>query len=157
MKKITPFLWFNDQAEEAVNFYTSIFKNSRITQIERYGEAGPGKPGSVMTTAFELNGQEFLALNGGPEYSFTPAISFYVPCETQEEVDYLWERLTKGGQEVQCGWLTDKFGLSWQIVPTVLSELLGDKDRAKANRVMEAMLQMVKLDIGKLKQAYERG
>jgi predicted 3-demethylubiquinone-9 3-methyltransferase (glyoxalase superfamily) len=157
MQKITPFLWFNDNAEEAVKFYTSVFKNSNIGKIARYDQAGEkasGRPaGSVMTVEFQLEGQEFVALNGGPMFKFTEAISFVVNCETQEEVDYYWERLSAGGKEVQCGWLKDKFGLSWQIVPTVLGELLSDKDAAKAQRVMQAMLKMVKLDIKKLKQA----
>ena len=157
MQKITPFLWFNDNAEEAVKFYTSIFKNSKIGKIARYGEEGEkiaGRPkGSVMTVEFQIEGQEFVALNGGPIFKFTEAISFVVNCETQEEVDYYWEKLSASGKEVQCGWLTDKFGLSWQIVPTVLGELLSDKDAAKSQRVMQAMLKMVKLDIKKLKQA----
>jgi predicted 3-demethylubiquinone-9 3-methyltransferase (glyoxalase superfamily) len=157
MQKITPFLWFNDNAEEAVKFYTSVFKNSNIGKIARYDQAGEkasGRPaGSVMTVEFQLEGQEFVALNGGPMFKFTEAISFVVNCETQEEVDYYWEKLSAGGKEVQCGWLKDKFGLSWQIVPTVLGELLSDKDAAKAQRVMQAMLKMVKLDIKKLKQA----
>ena len=157
MQKITPFLWFNDNAEEAVKFYTSIFKNSKIGKIARYGEEGEkiaGRPkGSVMTVEFQLEGQQFIALNGGPIFKFTEAISFVVNCETQEEVDYYWEKLSQGGKEVQCGWLKDKYGLSWQIVPTVLGELLSDKDAAKAQRVMQAMLKMVKLDIEKLKQA----
>jgi predicted 3-demethylubiquinone-9 3-methyltransferase (glyoxalase superfamily) len=157
MQKITPFLWFNDNAEGAAKFYTSIFKNSKIGKIARYDEAGEkaaGRPkGSVMTVEFQLEGQEFVALNGGPHFKFTEAISFVVNCETQEEVDYYWEKLSKGGKEVQCGWLKDKYGLSWQIVPTVLGELLSDEDAAKAQRVMTAMLKMVKLDIKKLKQA----
>ena len=157
MQKITPFLWFNDNAEEAVKFYTSIFKNSKTGKIARYDEAGEkaaGRPaGSVMTVEFQIEGQEFVALNGGPIFKFTEAISFVVNCETQEEVDYYWEKLSAGGKEVQCGWLKDKHGLSWQIVPTVLGELLSDKDAAKSQRVMQAMLKMVKLDIKKLKQA----
>ena len=157
MQKITPFLWFNDNAEEAVKFYTSIFKNSKIGKIARYGEEGEkiaGRPkGSVMTVEFQLEGQQFIALNGGPIFKFTEAISFVVNCETQEEVDYYWEKLSAGGKEVQCGWLKDKHGLSWQIVPTVLGELLSDKDAAKSQRVMQAMLKMVKLDVQKLKQA----
>ena len=157
MQKITPFLWFDNNAEEAVKFYTSIFKNSKIGKIARYDKAGEkaaGRPaGSVMTIEFVLEGQEFVALNGGPHFKFTEAISFVVNCETQEEVDYYWEKLSAGGKEVQCGWLKDKYGLSWQIVPTVLGELLSDKDAAKAQRVMDAMLKMVKLDIKKLKQA----
>ncbi len=157
MQKITPFLWFNDQAEEAVKFYTSIFKNSRIGKIARYDKAGEkaaGRPaGSVMTVEFQLEGQEFLALNGGPHFKFTEAISFVVNCKTQAEVNRFWKKLSAGGQEVQCGWLKDKYGLSWQIVPTVLGGLLTDKDAVKSQRVMEAMLKMVKLDIKKLKQA----
>ena len=157
MQKITPFLWFNDNAEEAVKFYTSVFKNSNIGKIARYDEAGEKaseRPaGSVMTVEFQIEGQEFVALNGGPMFKFTEAISFVVNCETQEEVDYYWEKLSTGGKEVQCGWLKDKYGLSWQIVPTVLGELLSDKDAAKSQRVMQAMLKMVKLDIKKLKQA----
>jgi predicted 3-demethylubiquinone-9 3-methyltransferase (glyoxalase superfamily) len=154
MQKITPFLWFDSNAEEAVNFYTSVFKNSKIGAISRYGEAGPGPKGTVMTASFTLDGLEFVALNGGPHYKITPAISFVVNCETQAEVDYYWEKLTAGGQEVQCGWLTDKFGVSWQIVPTVLSRLAADKNPTKVKNVMQAMMQMVKLDIAKLEQAY---
>jgi predicted 3-demethylubiquinone-9 3-methyltransferase (glyoxalase superfamily) len=153
IQKITPFLWFDDQAEEA--FYTSIFKNSKIETVTRYGEAGPGPKGSVMTAAFQIEGQQFTALNGGPHFKFTEAISFVVNCETQEEVDRLWEKLSEGGEKVQCGWLKDKYGLSWQIVPTVLSELLGSKEAKKSKKVMEAMLKMDKLDIKTLKQAYE--
>ncbi|HSF80819.1 MAG TPA: VOC family protein [Anaerolineales bacterium] len=155
MQKITPFLWFDDQAEEAVNLYTSLFKNSKILNVSRYGEAGPGPAGSVMTIAFQLDGQEFIALNGGPLFPFTEAISLVVNCETQDEVDYLWEKLSEGGEEVQCGWLKDKFGLSWQIVPTILSELMQDKDAKKAQSVTRAMLKMIKLDIQALKQAYD--
>ena len=157
MPKITPFLWFNDQAEEAMNFYTAIFKNSKIGSVSRYGEGAPGQPGSVMTATFELNGQEFMALNGGPLFTFTEAISFFVSCETQMEVDELWEKLSAGGEESQCGWLKDKFGLSWQIVPSALGELLNDPDAEKAGRVMNAMLQMKKIDIAGLRAAYERG
>ncbi len=158
MQKITPFLWFDDQAEDAAKFYTSIFKNSKIGKIARYDKAGEkaaGRPaGSVMTIEFQLEGQEFVALNGGPHFKFTEAISFVVNCETQEEVDYFWQKLTAdGGQESQCGWLKDKFGVSWQIVPTILPELLRDKDATKSERVMKAMLKMVKLDIAKLKAA----
>ncbi len=156
MQKITPFLWFDTNAEEAMNFYTSLFKNSKIVSVSRYGEGGPGQAGSVMTATFTLNGQEFMALNGGPHFKFTEAISFFVNCETQEEVDELWEKLSEGGEKGQCGWLKDKFGVSWQIVPTALGELLGDKDPEKAKRVLEAMLQMHKIDIEKLKQAYEQ-
>ena len=157
MQKITPFLWFNDQAEEAMNFYTAIFKNSKIVSVSRYGEGGPGQPGSVMTATFELDGQEFMALNGGPLFTFTEAISFFVNCETQAEVDELWEKLTEGGEESQCGWLKDKYGLSWQIVPSVFGELLSDPDAEKAGRVMNAMLQMKKIDIAGLRAAYEQG
>jgi len=157
IQKITPFLWFNDQAEQAAKFYTSIFKNSKIGKIARYGEEGErvaGRPkGSVMTVEFRLEGQEFIALNGGPHFKFTEAISFVVSCNTQAEVDKFWKKLSAGGKKVQCGWLKDKYGLSWQIVPTVLGELLSDKDSAKSHRVMQAMLKMVKLDIKKLKRA----
>ena len=160
MPKITPFLWFDDQAEEAVKFYISIFRNSRITSITRYDEnaaKASGNPkGSVMTVSFELDGQPFTALNGGPAFKFTEAVSFMVNCRTQAEVDRFWKRLSEGGAEGQCGWLKDKFGLSWQIVPTVLLPLLADKDAAVAQRVMQAMLQMTKLDIGKLKRASGR-
>lgn len=153
MQKITPFLWFDDKAEEAAQFYMSIFKNSKLLSISRYGEAGPGPKGSVMTVAFELDGEKFVALNGGPNYSFSPAVSFVVNCETQQEVDQYWERLSEGGEKIQCGWLRDKYGLSWQIVPTILPELLQDKDPGKRKRVMAAMLKMVKLDIEQLKRA----
>ena len=155
MQKITPFLWFDGQAEEAMNFYVSIFKNSKVLSVSRYGEAGPGPKGSVMSATFELEGQTFYALNGGPMYKFTPAISFFVSCETQREVDELWDKLLDGGRPSQCGWLQDKYGLSWQIVPSVLGKMLGDKDPKKAQRVMQAMLQMVKLDIAVLTRAYE--
>ncbi|HTG14721.1 MAG TPA: VOC family protein [Blastocatellia bacterium] len=155
MQKITPFLWFDDNAEEAMNFYISIFRNSRIVSVTRYGEAGPGPKGSVMTGKFQIEGQEFMALNGGPHFKFTEAISFVVNCETQEEVDEFWEKLSEGGEESQCGWLKDKYGLSWQIVPTILIEMLQDKDPEKSQRVMKAMLQMIKIDIRTLKQAYE--
>ncbi|NTV14841.1 MAG: VOC family protein [Desulfobulbaceae bacterium] len=155
MKKITPFLWFDNQAEEAVNFYTSIFDNSEILSISRYGEAGPGEPGSVMTIAFRLADQELVALNGGPIYHFTPAISLSVDCKSQEEVDRLWERFSAdGGEQVQCGWITDKYGLSWQIIPTRLVELLSDPDPEKSSRVMEAMLGMVKIDLAAIEAAY---
>jgi len=153
MQKITPFLRFDNQAEEAAKFYTYIFKNSKIGKIARYGDAGPGPKGSVMIVEFQLEGQEFVALNGGPLFKFTEAISFVVNCKTQAEVDKFWKKLSAGGKEVQCGWLKDKYGLSWQIVPTVLGELVSDKDAAKSQRVMQAMLKMVKLDIKKLKQA----
>jgi len=159
MQKITPFLWFDNQAEEAAKFYTSVFKNSKVGKSTRYGEAAEkaaGRPaGSVMTVEFELEGQKFTALNGGPVFKFNESISFVVNCETQEEVDYLWEKLTAdGGKDVECGWLRDKYGLSWQIVPTVLIEMLQDKDHEKAERVMKAMLQMQKIDIKTLKEAY---
>jgi predicted 3-demethylubiquinone-9 3-methyltransferase (glyoxalase superfamily) len=155
MQKITPFLWFDHQAEEAANFYVSIFKNSKISTVNRYGEAGPGPKGTVMTIAFQLVGQEFVALNGGPLFPFTQAISFVVNCETQEEVDELWEKLSAGGKQQQCAWLTDKFGVPWQIVPTQLVTLLSDPDPVKSARVMQAMLQMTKIDIAALKRAYE--
>ena len=156
MKKISPFLWFDNQAEEAMNFYVSIFKNSKIVSVSRYGDQGPDPKGTVMTATFELNGQEFMALNGGPQhFGFSEAISFFVNCESQEEVDTLWSKLSEGGEEGPCGWLKDKYGLWWQIVPTVLGELLGDKDPAKAGQVMQAMLKMHKLDIAALRQAYE--
>jgi predicted 3-demethylubiquinone-9 3-methyltransferase (glyoxalase superfamily) len=156
-QKITPFLWFNDNAEEAMNFYVSVFKNSKIVNVRRYGDAGPGPKGTVMTGTFQIDGQEFYVLNGGPKYTFTPAISLFVSCETQQEVDELWEKLSAGGREDRCGWLQDKFGLSWQIIPSALGKMLGDKDPKKANRVMQAMLQMAKIDIKKLKQAYDQG
>jgi predicted 3-demethylubiquinone-9 3-methyltransferase (glyoxalase superfamily) len=155
MNKITPFLWFDGQAEEAANYYTSIFKNSKVESVSRYGDAGPLPNGTVMSVTFQLDGQEFMALNGGPEFKFNEAISFFVNCETQAEVDDLWDKLTKGGEEVQCGWLKDKFGLSWQIVPKALNEMLQDKDAEKSNRVMAAMLKMKKIDIAALRQAYE--
>ncbi len=147
MQKITPFLWFDGKAEEAMNFYVSIFKNSKIVSVTRYGEAGPGPKGTVMTAAFQLDGQKFVALNGGPQFTFSPAISFVVNCESQEEVDEMWEKLSQGGAKNRCGWLQDKFGVSWQIVPTALVELLQDKDAEKSARVMNAMLQMDKIDI----------
>jgi predicted 3-demethylubiquinone-9 3-methyltransferase (glyoxalase superfamily) len=156
MQRITPFLWFDDQAEEAANFYVSVFKNSKVGNVTRYGEGGPGPKGRVMTATFELDGQEFMALNAGPQFKFTEAISFYVNCETQEEVDELWEKLSNGGEKGQCGWLKDKFGLSWQVVPSILGKLLRDKDAEKSKRVMKAMLQMQKIDIKKLKQAYDQ-
>ena len=155
IQKITPFLWFDHQAEEAAAFYTSIFPNSQIVKIVRYGEAGPAPQGSVMTVAFQLDGQSFVALNGGPHFKFTEAVSFVVNCQTQDEVDHYWEKLSAGGSEVQCGWLKDKFGLSWQIVPTVLPELLSDADPVKSQRVMKAMLAMKKLSIGGLRKAYD--
>jgi predicted 3-demethylubiquinone-9 3-methyltransferase (glyoxalase superfamily) len=156
MQKVTPCLWFDDQGEEAAEFYTSIFPNSRITDISRYGEAGPGTPGSAMTVAFELDGQPFTALNGGPEYTFSEAVSFQVSCESQEEVDHYWSKLSEGGEEGPCGWLKDRFGLSWQIVPKRLMELLSDPDRERSQRVMTAMLEMKKLDIAKLREAGSR-
>ena len=152
-QKIIPFLWFDNQAEESANFYIGIFKNSRINNISRYGEAGPGPKGSVMTVSFELEGQEFTALNGGPQFKFTEAISFYVKCKSQDEVDYFWERLTEGGEEQPCGWLKDRFGVSWQIVPTVLVDMLNDPDPEKSKRVTEAMLKMKKIDIKVLEVA----
>ena len=154
MQKITPFLWFDDNAEEAANFYTSIFKNSKILNIARYGEAGPGPRGTVMTVTFQLEGQEFMALNGGPHYTFSPAISFFVNCETQAEVDELWGKLSAGGRKDRCAWLQDKFGVSWQIVPKALLELIEDKDPVKSQRVFKAMLRMTKIDIEGLKRAY---
>jgi len=153
--KITPFLWFNDNAEEAMNYYVSIFKNSKVLSINRYGDAGPGPSGSVMTATFELDGLQFTALNGGPEFGFTEAISFFVNCDTQQEVDELWDKLCAGGEASMCGWLKDKFGLSWQIIPKALGEMLGDKDPEKAGRVMKAMFQMQKIDVKKLKEAYD--
>lgn len=154
MQKITPFLWFDNQAEDAAKFYASIFKNSKVGAITRYGEAGPGTPGSVLTVEFELDGLSFVALNGGPHFKFTEAISMQIACETQEEVDRLWSKLTEdGGQPGQCGWLKDKFGLSWQVVPTALPRLLKQPDAEKANRVMQAMLQMTKIEIAELERA----
>jgi predicted 3-demethylubiquinone-9 3-methyltransferase (glyoxalase superfamily) len=155
MQKITPYLWFDGQAEEAMNFYVSIFKDSKVGTVSRYGDAGPGPKGSVMVVTFQLEGQELMGLNGGPQYTFSPAISFMVNCKTQDEVDHLWEKLSAGGQIQQCGWLQDKFGVSWQIVPTALMELMRDKDPAKSKRVMEAMLKMTKLDVEQLKRAYD--
>jgi predicted 3-demethylubiquinone-9 3-methyltransferase (glyoxalase superfamily) len=156
MQKITPFLWFDHQAQEAANFYTSIFKNSKIGRISRYGEAGPGPKGSVMTVEFELDGQKFIALNGGPHFKFTEAISFSVYCKTQDEVDDYWSKLSEGGEEGPCGWLKDKYGLSWQINPTILGEMLSDPDPEKSKRVMQAMLKMKKIDIEGLKKAYDQ-
>jgi predicted 3-demethylubiquinone-9 3-methyltransferase (glyoxalase superfamily) len=153
MQKVTPFLWFDGKAEEAANFYVSVFKNAKILGVSRYGEAGPGPKGTAMTVAFELHGQKFVALNGGPQYTFSPATSFVVNCETQAEVDEFWAKLSDGGTTQACGWLTDKFGLTWQIIPTVLPELLTQQDPAKASRVMKAMMQMVKIDIEALRQA----
>jgi predicted 3-demethylubiquinone-9 3-methyltransferase (glyoxalase superfamily) len=153
MQKITPFLWFDHQAEEAMNFYVSIFKNSKAGKITRYGDGGPGPKGTVMSVTFELEGQQFMALNGGPLFHFTEAISLFVNCETQQEVDELWEKLSAGGQKGRCGWLKDKFGLSWQIIPTGLMAALGNKDPEKAKRAMQAMLQMDKIDLERIKQA----
>jgi predicted 3-demethylubiquinone-9 3-methyltransferase (glyoxalase superfamily) len=157
MQKIIPFLWFDDKAEEAMNFYVSIFRNARIVSLTRYGPEGPGKEGTVMTGAFELEGQEFNVLNGGPIFSFTPAISFFVNCGTQTEVDELWEKLSAGGEKGQCGWLKDRYGVSWQIIPTILGRLLGDPDPLKSGRVMKAMLQMGKIEIAVLEAAYSQG
>ena len=154
MQKITPFLWFDHEAEEAMHFYASIFKNSKINKVVRYGDAGPGPKGTVMTADFEIEGQTFTALNGGPLFKFNESVSFVVNCETQAEVNELWEKLSAGGKTSQCGWLKDKFGLSWQIVPTVLPELLSDPDPVKSQRVMRAMLQMTKIDIAKLRATY---
>ena len=154
MQKITPFLWYDDKAEEAANYYVSIFKNSRIGTIRRYGAAGPGPQGSVMSVEFELDGQPFIALNGGPVFSFSPAVSFFVNCETQEEVDELWDKLSAGGEKQRCSWLKDRYGLSWQIVPSALGELLQDKNPAKSTSVMQAMLKMDKVDIKALREAH---
>ena len=155
-QKITPFLWFDNNAEEAMNHYVSIFENARIVSVSRYGEVGPGPKGSIMTGTFEIEGQQFMALNGGPHFKFTEAISLFVNCSTQAEVDELWEKLSAGGQESQCGWLKDKFGLSWQIIPSALGEMLSDPDPQKSKRVMQAMLQMGKIDIAKLQAAYNQ-
>jgi len=156
VQKIVTFLWFDDKAEEAANFYVSVFKNSKITNVSRYGEAGPGPKGTAMVVVFELEGQQFMALNGGPHFAFTPAISLLVNCETQGEVDELWDKLLAGGgQKSRCGWLQDKFGLSWQIIPTALGKLMSDPDPEKSKRVMQAMLTMDKIDIAKLQQAYD--
>jgi predicted 3-demethylubiquinone-9 3-methyltransferase (glyoxalase superfamily) len=156
VQKITPFLWFDNQAEEAANFYTSIFPNSKVVRVVRCGETGPGPAGSVLTVEFQLEGQTFVALNGGPVYKFSEAISFVVNCQTQDEVDHYWEKLTAGGTEIQCGWLKDKFGLAWQIVPTVFFELLSDPDPKKSQRVMNALMTMIKPDIRALQQAYDQ-
>jgi predicted 3-demethylubiquinone-9 3-methyltransferase (glyoxalase superfamily) len=154
MKKIVPCLWFDTEAEEAMNFYTSVFKNSKKGEIMRWGEGGHRPAGTVLTASFDLNGQEFLALNGGPQFKFTEAVSFQVPCDSQDEVDYYWDKLMEGGgAPSQCGWLKDKFGLSWQVFPTILPKLLSDPDRAKADRVMQAMMQMVKIDVAAIEQA----
>jgi predicted 3-demethylubiquinone-9 3-methyltransferase (glyoxalase superfamily) len=152
-QKITNFLWFNDNAEEAANFYTSVFKNSKILNITRYGEPGPGPKGSVMTVDFELDGQKFVALNGGPTFKFTEAISLMVNCDTQEEIDYFWEKLSEGGAKVECGWVKDKFGLSWQVVPAILDQLLVGADQEKTDRVMKAVMTMKKLDLKQLEEA----
>jgi predicted 3-demethylubiquinone-9 3-methyltransferase (glyoxalase superfamily) len=154
MRGITPFLWFESTAEEAARFYVSVFPNSKITQTTRYGEEGPGPKGTVMTVAFQLDGQEFVALNGGPQFSFTQAISFVVNCETQAEVDAFWEKLSQGGKTNQCGWLQDRYGLPWQVVPNAMGRLLGDKDPQRSRRVMQAMLKMTKLDLAELERAY---
>ena len=155
MSKVTPFLWFDTEAEEAARFYTSLFPNSRIVEIVRYGSAGPRPDGMVMTVDFELDGQKFVALNGGPQYKFTEAVSFFICCETQEELDSYWSKLTADGEEGPCGWLKDKFGLSWQVVPVVLPKLLSDPDREKSQRVMAAMLKMKKIEIEELERAAE--
>ena len=156
MQKITPCLWYDNQAEDAVNFYISVFKNSKVETITRYGESGPGPEGSVLTVMFKLEGQDFMALNGGPAFQFTPAISLYVDCANQEEVDTLWSKLTAVPEAEQCGWLQDKYGVSWQIVPSVFEAMMQDKDPTKVKRVTEAMLQMKKLDIGMLQAAYDQ-
>jgi predicted 3-demethylubiquinone-9 3-methyltransferase (glyoxalase superfamily) len=157
MQKIIPFLWFDGNAEEAMNFYVSVFKNSKLGTITRSGDAGPGPKGAVITGTFQIDGQNFYALNGGPQFKFSSAISFFVNCETQQEVDELWEKLSAGGETMQCGWLKDKFGITWQIIPTILGELLHGKDAKKSQSAMKAMMQMTKLDIAKLKQAYDQG
>ena len=155
MQKITPFLWFDGKAEEAMNFYVSIFKNSKVGSVTRSGDAGPGPKGTVMSVTFQLDGQDFMALNGGPMFTFSPAISFFVNCETQEEVDELWEKLSAGGEIQRCGWLKDKFGVSWQIIPSTLGKLLHDIDPERSNRVMQAMLQMTKINVKGLREAHE--
>lgn len=154
MNKISPFLWFDTQAEDAARFYTSIFPNSRILEVTRYGDAGPGPKGSLMTVRFELDGQQFIALNGGPQFRFNEAVSLSVDCQRQEQVDYFWDRLSAGGEESQCGWLRDRFGLSWQVNPSALGKMLGDPDPAKSQRVMQAMLGMKKIDVAGLQKAY---
>jgi predicted 3-demethylubiquinone-9 3-methyltransferase (glyoxalase superfamily) len=156
MPAITPFLWFDGKVEEAMDFYLSIFQNAKVVDVTRYTEAGPGTPGTVMTATFELEGQRFIALNGGPQFPFTPAISMFVACTTQQEVDELWDRLSAGGELQQCGWLKDRYGLSWQIVPAVLLEMLQDTDTARASRVMRAMMSMIKIDIARLQQAQQQ-
>jgi predicted 3-demethylubiquinone-9 3-methyltransferase (glyoxalase superfamily) len=155
MQKITPFLWFNGNAEEAMNFYVSVIPNSKIIGLTRVGEAGPGPKGSVLTANFQLNGVEFVALNGGPQFKFTEAVSFVINCETQEEVDRFWEKLSEGGKKGECGWLKDKYGLSWQITPVQMMQMLNDKDQQKAGRAMSAMMKMQKLDLNELKRAFE--
>jgi len=157
MQKITPFLWFDSQAEEAARLYTSVFKNSKILSVTRHGDAGPGPKGSVMSVTFRLEGREFIALNGGPHFTFSPAISFFVNCKSQREVDDLWRKLSRGGETQRCGWLKDRYGVSWQIIPSVLGELLRDKDAGKSQRVMKAMLEMDKIDIERLKRAAAMG
>ena len=157
MPRITPFITFSDQAEEAVNFYVSLFKNSKIVSMNRYGEGAPMPAGTVMSATFVLDGQEYMALNGGPHFTFTEGFSLFVSCETQAEVDELWEKLSAGGEKGQCGWLKDKFGMSWQIIPTALGQMLGDKDPQKAQNVIQAMMQMTKIDIAALRRAYEQG
>lgn len=156
MQKITPFLWYDDKAEEAMNFYTSVFKNSKVVKVSRYGDSGPGPKGSVMTAVFEIEGQQFIALNGGPHFKFTEAVSFVVDCESQDEIDYFWEKLSEGGAKSRCGWLKDKFGLSWQIVPKILGEL-ATGEPAKSGAMMKAMMTMDKLDMAALKKAYDEG
>ena len=156
MQTITPFLWFDGKAEEAMTFYVSVFRNSKVVNVTRYGAGGPGPAGTVMSATFQLDGQTFMALNGGPQFTFTPAISFFVNCETQHEVDELWDTLSQGGTTERCGWLKDRYGLSWQIIPSILGRLLGDKDPAKSRRVMQAMLQMTRIDIQGLQQAYDQ-
>jgi predicted 3-demethylubiquinone-9 3-methyltransferase (glyoxalase superfamily) len=155
MQKITPFLWFNGSAEEAAQFYVSVFENSGIRRVTRYGEAGPGPKGSAMTVQFAIDGQEFVALNGGPQFTFTPAISFLVHCQTQEEVDRIWNALSAGGSEQQCGWLQDRYGLSWQVIPGVLPQMLQDEDPQRGQAVMQAMMKMKKIDIARLEDAYQ--
>jgi predicted 3-demethylubiquinone-9 3-methyltransferase (glyoxalase superfamily) len=156
MQQITPFLWFDNQAEEAMNFYVSVFKDAKINRVARYGDAGPGVPGTVMSCEFTLNGTDFYALNGGPVFTFSPATSFFIHCKDQEEVDYYWEKLSEGGKPNRCGWLDDKFGITWQVVPDALGKLLNDPDKEKAGHVMQAMMQMGKIEIAKLEEAYEQ-
>lgn len=156
MHKITPFLWYDNNAEEAIDFYISVFKNAKKGKVARYGDAGPGPKGSVITASFEIEGQEFVALNGGPQFKFNEAVSFVIDCKTQQEVDHYWEKLSEGGEKSRCGWLKDRFGLWWQVVPSLLSELLADKDTRKSGNVMQAMMQMDKLDMQKLREAYDK-